>query len=126
MSIERVGRGAAVVQPCPADGANRERDAQETPAEVLEFIRYCYRRRGIGWPELYDEMCAAAARGSYRGMDYDQLAGLGIGFSVSELPRLVTLSHRVVAEERAARQAAARQVDGSSARLRLAVVPTRG
>jgi hypothetical protein len=78
--------------------------------EVLEFIRYCYRRRGIGWPELYDEMCGVAARGSYRGMDYDALAALGIGFSLQELPRLAALSGRVVAEERSARAAAERGV----------------
>jgi hypothetical protein len=76
---------------------------EEPPTEVLEFIRYCYRRRGYGWPELYDEMCAAAARGSYRGMDYDQLAALGIGFSLGELPRLAALAQRVVTEERRAR-----------------------
>ena len=81
----------------------------DAPAEVLDFIRYCYRRRGIGWPELYDEMCAAAARGSYRGMDYDALALLGIGFSLEELPRLAALSGRIVAEERLARQAAERR-----------------
>jgi hypothetical protein len=81
----------------------------DAPAEVLEFIRYCYLRRGIGWPELYDEMCAAAARGSYRGMDYDHLAQLGIRFSLGELPRLAALSGRVVAEERCARQAEARR-----------------
>lgn len=78
----------------------------DAPAEVLEFIRYCYRRRGIGWPELYDEMCGVAARGSYRGMDYDALSALGIGFSLQELPRLAALSGRVVAEERGARAAA--------------------
>jgi hypothetical protein len=81
----------------------------DAPAEVLEFIRYCYRRRGIGWPELYDEMCAAAARGSYRGMDYEALGRLGIGFSLGELPRLAALSHRIVGEERSARQAAERR-----------------
>lgn len=75
----------------------------DAPAEVLEFIRYCYRRRRIGWPELYDEMCAVAARGSYRGMDYDALAALGIGFSLKELPRLAALSQRIVAEERLTR-----------------------
>ena len=83
----------------------------DAPAEVLEFIRYCYHRRGFGWPELYDEMCAVAARGSYRGMDYDGLARLGIGFSLGELPRLAALSSRIVAEEREARQAESRRTD---------------
>ncbi|MER3417986.1 MAG: hypothetical protein C4343_02495, partial [Chloroflexota bacterium] len=29
-------------------------------AEAAEFVRFCYRRRPVGWPELYDEMCAVA------------------------------------------------------------------
>jgi hypothetical protein len=99
------------------DGVERE-----VPGEVIEFIRYCYRRRGIGWPELYDEMCAVAARGSYRGMDYDQLARLGIGFSLGELPRLAALSQRVVSEERRAREAEA-PPGGRPRRIRLAPTP---
>ena len=75
---------------------------QSTP-EAEAFVRFCYQRRRVGWPELYDEMCAVAARGTYRGMDYDALAALGIGFSLKELPRLAALSQRIVAEERGAR-----------------------
>ena len=36
--------------------------------DAVEFIRFCYRRRRVGWPELYDEMCAVAARGLFRGL----------------------------------------------------------
>ena len=32
------------------------------------FVRYCYQRRRVGWPELYDEMCLVATRGLFRGM----------------------------------------------------------
>ena len=28
--------------------------------EALEFVRFCHRRKRVGWPELYDEMCAVA------------------------------------------------------------------
>jgi len=63
-------------------------------------VRFCYRRRAVQWPELYDEMCAVAARGEYRGMDYEQLQGLGIGFALAALPGLAALSARVIAEER--------------------------
>jgi len=105
----------------PSDGPHTP--AVDAPAEVLEFIRYCYRRRGIGWPELYDEMCAVAARGSYRGMDYEGLGRLGIGFSLGELPRLAALSHRIVAEERAARQSEARLADTRREELRLDQLP---
>ena len=90
-----------------------------TPSpDAIEFVRFCYRRRRVGWPELYDEMCAVAARGSYRGMDYDSLGRLGIGFSLGELPRLAALAGRIVAEERAARQAETRGVEARREELR--------
>lgn len=67
--------------------------------DATEFVRYCYRRRKVGWPELYDEMCAVANRGLYRGWGVDDLATAGIGFSLFEMPSLAALVARVVAEE---------------------------
>jgi hypothetical protein len=72
--------------------------------EAVEFIRFCYQRRRVGWPELYDEMCAVAARGLYRGYGSDDLAEFGIGFSLFEMPSLAATSARVVAEEQARRR----------------------
>ena len=70
----------------------------------VEFIRFCYRRRRVGWPELYDEMCAVAARGLFRGLVADDLAAHGIGFSLFDMPALAALSTRIVVEEQAARR----------------------
>ncbi len=64
-----------------------------------EFVRFCYRRRRVGWPELYDEMCAVASRGIYRGWGFAELAEHGIGFGLSEMPRLAALASRVIHEE---------------------------
>jgi hypothetical protein len=72
--------------------------------DAIEFVRFCYHRRRVGWPELYDEMCAVAGRGLYRGFDADDLAGLGIGFSLFDMPALSVLASRVVAEEQALRR----------------------
>jgi hypothetical protein len=72
--------------------------------EAIEFVRFCYRRRRVGWPELYDEMCAVAGRALFRGYDADDLAGLGIGFSLFDMPALAVLSTRIVAEEQALRR----------------------
>jgi hypothetical protein len=72
--------------------------------EAVEFIRFCYRRRRVGWPELYDEMCAVAARGLFRGLVTDDLAEHGIGFSLFDMPALAALSTRIVMEEQAARR----------------------
>jgi hypothetical protein len=75
-----------------------------TDPDAVEFVRFCYRRRRVGWPELYDEMCAVAGRGLFRGYDADDLAGLGIGFSLFDMPALAVMSTRVVAEEQALRR----------------------
>jgi hypothetical protein len=72
--------------------------------DAIEFVRFCYRRRRVGWPELYDEMCAVAGRGLFRGYDADDLAGLGIGFSLFDMPALSLLAARVVTEEQARRR----------------------
>jgi hypothetical protein len=74
--------------------------------EAVDFVRFCYRRRRVGWPELYDEMCAVATRGLFQGMGHDALAEIGIGFSLFETPRLAALVTRVAGEEQAARRAA--------------------
>lgn len=93
-------------------------DLAGVPEEVVSFIRYCYQRRRIGWPELYDEMCAVAARAEFRDMDYDRLAELGVRFSLSEMGRLAALAQHVVADERRRRVAATR---GSEVPLRFGV-----
>jgi hypothetical protein len=67
--------------------------------EALEFVRFCYRRRHVGWPELYDEMCLVAGRGAFRGLGYAELADHGISFCLGELTKLATLTERVVQEE---------------------------
>ena len=75
------------------------RDNGGISADAVEFVRFCYRRRRVGWPELYDEMCAVASRGLYRGWGKDELAAQGIGFSLFELNGLAALVSRVQTEE---------------------------
>jgi hypothetical protein len=86
--------GPAAVSPVSSENvSNRD-------SEALDFVRFCYRRRAVAWPELYDEMCAVAARGEYRGMGYEQLERAGIRFALAALPRLAEMVARVMAEER--------------------------
>ena len=54
-------------------------------ADAVEFIRFCYARRRVGWPELYDEMCAVASRGLFRGGGPDDLATHGIRVGLFEM-----------------------------------------
>ena len=66
---------------------------------AIDFVRFCYRRRKVGWPELYDEMCAVAGRGLFHGYTVDDLSGIGVGLTLFELPALAMIVQRVVAEE---------------------------
>jgi hypothetical protein len=75
-------------------------------ADAVEFIRFCYARRRVGWPELYDEMCAVASRGLFRGWGPDELAGHGITFGLFEMPHLAVTVAEIVAEDRARMKAA--------------------
>jgi hypothetical protein len=95
-----------------------------TPAahdEALEFVRFCYRRRHVAWPELYDEMCAVAARGSFHGLGYAELADHGISFCLGDLAKLATLTERVVHEEQALLEGRAQAVP-----MMLSAQPARG
>lgn len=71
----------------------------EGPDLALDFVRFCYRRRRVGWPQIYDEMSIVAGRGLYHNLGYADLAERGVSFCLAELPRLVALTARVIAEE---------------------------
>jgi hypothetical protein len=73
--------------------------ASTDPGEAIEFVRFCHRRRRVGWPELYDEMCAVAGRGLYRGYGPEELGAIGIGLGLFQMPALAELVARVVAED---------------------------
>ena len=79
----------------PVDGG----PATQAPA-VEAFVRFCYHRRRVGWPELYDEMCAVAARSVFRGWGFSELADQGIGFTLSDLPGLAAVAAEVSRDER--------------------------
>jgi hypothetical protein len=75
--------------PAPSAGHAQPTAERATPSpDVVEFIRFCHRRRRVGWPEIYDEMCAVAARREFNGWDSDELAQRGLTFSLYEMPRL--------------------------------------
>src|SRR5688572_19082992 len=82
----------------------RTATTREPDPDAVELIRFCYHRRRVGWPELYDEMCAVAARGLFRGLVADDLAAYGIGFSLFDTPALAALAARIVVEEQTSRR----------------------
>ncbi|MEA2673121.1 MAG: hypothetical protein QOI92_313 [Chloroflexota bacterium] len=85
---------------------SRPATAHAFTADAVEFVRFCYARRRVGWPELYDEMCAVASRGLFRGWGPDELEAHGIGFGLFEMPRLAARVTEIVTEDRARAKAA--------------------
>jgi hypothetical protein len=79
----------------------RPATAHAITADAVEFIRFCYARRRVGWPELYDEMCAVASRGLFRGWGPDELEGHGITFGLFEMAHLAITCGQIVEEDRA-------------------------
>ena len=75
-------------------------DSGSPASEAEEFVRFCYDRRPVGWPDLYDEMCSVASRGAFRGWSFVDLADHGICFTLFELPRLAAIAARVAHEGR--------------------------
>jgi hypothetical protein len=93
----------------------RPATAHVMTADAVEFIRFCYARRRVGWPELYDEMCAVASRGLFRGWGPEELADTGIKFGLFEMPRLAATVNEIVTEDRArAKAAKVAQVAGAA------------
>ena len=75
-------------RPSVPDATPRWSNGEPPPPDVVSFIRYCHHRRGVGWPELYDEMCGVAARREFHGWDHAELESRGLTFSLFEMPRL--------------------------------------
>jgi hypothetical protein len=111
----------------PGIAADRSQaSAPDADTEAVDFVRFCYRRRRVGWPELYDEMCAVAGRGLYRGYGADDLAGIGIGLTLFEMPALAALVQRIASEDQARRrlqEARATVVDTVAATMPPAAAP---
>ena len=89
------------------------------PPDVAEFIRFCHRRKQVNWPELYDEMCAVAARREFHGWDTDELARRGLTFTLFEMPRLAGWVRLVLANVQEGRESAASEEE----RAAVAAVP---
>jgi hypothetical protein len=86
--------------------ATRPAPARGLSDDAVEFIRFCYARRRVGWPDLYDEMCSVASRHLFRDLGPDELAEHGIRFGLFDLPELAASVCEIVAADRAAARSA--------------------
>ena len=62
---------------------------------AIDFIAFCFERRGVGWPLLYDEMCYVAGNRLYRGLGYEELREVGLDFTLSGLARTSRVASEV-------------------------------
>lgn len=77
-------------------GLSDERIAQV----AIDFITFCFERRGAGWPSLYDEMCYVAGNRLYRGLGYEELRDAGLDFTLSGLGKTSRLVNEVTRRSR--------------------------
>jgi hypothetical protein len=76
--------------------SRRGRVAEDKLAQVaIDFIAFCFERRGAGWPDLYDEMCYVASKKMYRGLGYEELTAAGIDFTLAGLARTSRLTNEI-------------------------------
>lgn len=88
----------------PARPLQTDASGAVPPPDVIEFIRFCHRRRRAGWPELYDDMCAVAARREFNGWGQEQLEARGLTLSLFDMPRLAGWVRAVVAASAESRE----------------------
>ena len=53
--------------------------------QLAEFIRFCLKRNGTEWPSIYHEMARVSGECLFKGMDYNELKGLGLSLAASNL-----------------------------------------
>lgn len=92
--------------------AQRATAGDEPAPDIAAFIRFCHARRGAAWPELYDEMCAVAARREFNGWDHAELAARGLSFSLFDMPKLAAWA-RVLVDGTAERTVEASRTAGA-------------
>ncbi len=67
---------------------------------LRDFVLFCFERRAVGWPALYDEMCYVAGHRLFRGMGYEELREAGLDFTLLGLSQMARVARDVVARRR--------------------------
>lgn len=68
---------------------------------AIEFIEFCFTRRAVQWPQLYDEMCFVAGNRLFKGLGYEELKDTGLDFTLVGLARTARLAGEVTRRMRA-------------------------
>src|SRR2546421_11383037 len=65
---------------------------------AIDFISFCFSRRSVEWPLLYDEMCYVASNKIYRGLGYVELREIGLDLTLGGLIRTSRITNEVTRE----------------------------
>jgi hypothetical protein len=65
---------------------------------LRDFVLFCFERRPVTWPTLYDEMCYVAGRRLFRDMGYEELREAGLDFTLPSLSRIARRAHEIIAK----------------------------
>ena len=75
--------------------------AEERIAELaIDFIRFCFARRSVEWPLLYDEMCFVAGNRLFKGLGYGELKEAGLDLTLGGMGRTSRLASEVTRQIR--------------------------
>ena len=67
---------------------------------VIDFIAYCFERRAVEWPLLYDEMCFVAGNRLFKGLGYEELREAGLDLTLGGLSRTSRLTSEITKQLR--------------------------
>jgi hypothetical protein len=67
---------------------------------AIDFISFCFTRRAVEWPLLYDEMCYVASNKLYRGLGYEELREVGLDLTLGGLVRTSRIANEVTRDMR--------------------------
>ena len=75
--------------------------AEERIAELaIDFITFCFARRSVEWPLLYDEMCFVAGNRLFKGLGYGELKEAGLDLTLGGMGRTSRLVSEVTKQIR--------------------------
>lgn len=69
---------------------------------AIDFIAFCFSRRAVTWPQLYDEMCYVAGNRLFQDLGYEELSAAGLDFTLGGLAKTSRLANEVTGRLRTA------------------------
>ena len=69
---------------------------------AVDFVTFCFKRRAVEWPLLYDEMCFVAGNRLFKGLGYEELRDAGLDLTLVGTAKASRLASEVTRQMRRA------------------------